>query len=73
MLHYASFLGRHTGHYMGLEAIFGSFFPPVRRIMSYMICSYSKSRDVLFVKMLCTYNIVVRLGNELVYNVLGII
>ena len=37
---------------MGLEAVFGSFFfPPVRRIMSYMICSYSKSRDVLFVKM----------------------
>ena len=36
---------------MGLEAVFGSFFSPVRRIMSYMICSYSKSRDVLFVKM----------------------
>ena len=34
---------------MGLEAVFGSFFfSPVRRIMSYMIvCSYSKSRDVL--------------------------
>ena len=27
MLHYASFLGRHTGHYLGLAAFSGPFEP----------------------------------------------